>query len=77
MLFTRAPESATVYPAGGPGFESPRPTEASGWLKAATNNFRIVLMDQRGTGRSQPVTTTNLKRQGSAEQQAKYLSFFR
>eukprot|EP00878_Enallax_costatus_P015140 GHUV01015852.1.p1 GENE.GHUV01015852.1~~GHUV01015852.1.p1 ORF type:complete len:348 (+),score=76.41 GHUV01015852.1:371-1414(+) len=66
-----------LYLQGGPGFESPRVVEAAGWLKAAANNFRIILMDQRGTGRSQPVTVTNLKRHGTAEQQAKYLSFFR
>eukprot|EP00879_Flechtneria_rotunda_P017013 GHRR01017811.1.p1 GENE.GHRR01017811.1~~GHRR01017811.1.p1 ORF type:complete len:308 (+),score=89.67 GHRR01017811.1:772-1695(+) len=34
-------------------------------------------MDQRGTGRSSPITTANLSRQGSPEQQVEYLSFFR
>lgn len=64
-------------PAGGPGFESPRPTEASGWLKCALGSFRVVLMDQRGTGRSSPITTNNLAAVGSPAQQAHYLSFFR
>jgi pimeloyl-ACP methyl ester carboxylesterase len=62
---------------GGPGFESPRPSEASGWLKSAVGSFRVVLMDQRGTGRSSAITTANLAGRGTPEQQAEYLSFFR
>lgn len=31
---------------GGPGFESPRPTEASGWIKKACEDHHIVLLDQ-------------------------------
>lgn len=31
---------------GGPGFESPRPTEASGWMKKACEEYRVVLLDQ-------------------------------
>lgn len=71
------PAAGAARCSGGPGFESPRVIEAAGWLKAAANNFRIILMDQRGTGRSQPVTVANLNRHGTAEQQAHYLSFFR
>lgn len=66
-----------LYLQGGPGFESPRPSEASGWLKAALGSFRLVLMDQRGTGRSSVITTANLAQRGTPEQQAQYLSFFR
>lgn len=66
-----------LYLQGGPGFEAPRPTEASGWLKAATNHFRVILLDQRGTGRSTPVTAANLSRRGDAKAQADYLMFFR
>mmetsp|Transcript_14470 Transcript_14470/g.31400 ORF Transcript_14470/g.31400 Transcript_14470/m.31400 type:complete len:517 (+) Transcript_14470:56-1606(+) len=62
---------------GGPGFESPRPTEASAWLKSAVNSFRVILMDQRGTGRSSQITVKNLAKQGTAAEQAQYLSFFR
>jgi pimeloyl-ACP methyl ester carboxylesterase len=46
-------------------------------MKCALGSFRIILMDQRGTGRSTPITTNTLARCGTAEQQAKYLSFFR
>lgn len=78
-----APCGAQLTPAsprartGGPGFESPRPCEASGWIKVAANNFRVLLMDQRGTGLSSPINLRNLAKQGGAKEQAKYLSFFR
>lgn len=66
-----------LYLQGGPGFECARPVEASGWVKVALNSFRVVLMDQRGTGLSTPVTTSNLSKRGTPEQQAEYLSCFR
>ncbi|KAK9800746.1 hypothetical protein WJX73_004303 [Symbiochloris irregularis] len=62
---------------GGPGFESPRVTEASAWIKAAAMHFRIVLMDQRGTGLSSAITANSLALQGTAHQQAAYLGCFR
>ena len=39
--------------------------------------FRVILLDQRGTGSSSPITVTNLKKKGTPEEQAQYLSFFR
>jgi hypothetical protein len=39
---------------GGPGFGSPRPTAESGWIKRALRDFRVLLLDQRGTGRPVP-----------------------
>jgi len=65
-----------LYLQGGPGFESPRPMDASGWLKYATNYFRVVLMDQRGTGLSAGITAASLELQGSPEKQARYLKCF-
>lgn len=47
-----------VYLEGGPGNEAPRPTGgASGpsWLARALRDFRVLMVDQRGTGRSSPV----------------------
>jgi pimeloyl-ACP methyl ester carboxylesterase len=43
---------------GGPGGKSPRPGEgeADGWLKHATRTHRVLLLDQRGTGRCTPLT---------------------
>lgn len=35
-----------LYLQGGPGFESPRPTEASGWISKACEEYRLVLLDQ-------------------------------
>src|SRR5262249_17799286 len=41
---------------GGPGFEATRPTAPpSGWQKRAIADYRVLLIDQRGTGRSTPV----------------------
>jgi hypothetical protein len=72
-----APLHLPSDPTGGPGFESPRPTEANGWIKTALNSFRVVLMDQRGTGRSSQITVKNLAKFKDAKEQAEYLSYFR
>ena len=44
---------------GGPGGSSPRPM-GGGWLAKATATHRVVLLDQRGTGRSSPITPATL-----------------
>ena len=42
-----------VYLQGGPGHRAGRPTESGGWVAAALDaGFRVILLDQRGTGRS-------------------------
>eukprot|EP00210_Caulerpa_lentillifera_P005956 g5691.t1 len=66
-----------LYLQGGPGFAATLPIDAGSWLRSATNYFRVILMDQRGTGRSSPITCWNLEQQGSARKQADYLKFFR
>lgn len=66
-----------VYLQGGPGFEAPRPTRnpsAPGWLDYALSEFRVLMLDQRGTGRSTPVGTLEGL---TPAQQAEYLSHFR
>lgn len=47
-----------VYLQGGPGGEGPRPMGISDtpWIEEAAKRFRIVLPDQRGTGRSNRVS---------------------
>jgi pimeloyl-ACP methyl ester carboxylesterase len=41
-----------VFLQGGPGFEAARPTSPpSGWMARALTDFRVLLIDQRGTGR--------------------------
>ncbi len=46
-----------LYLQGGPGFESPRPVSADspGWLRRALADYRVLLLDQRGMGRSTPI----------------------
>lgn len=45
-----------VFLQGGPGYEAARPTSPpTGWLKRALRDYRVLLLDQRGTGRSTPV----------------------
>ena len=43
---------------GGPGFEAPRPSRqgAPAWLERALQDHRVLMLDQRGTGRSSPVS---------------------
>ncbi|MDO5732325.1 MAG: alpha/beta fold hydrolase [Eubacteriales bacterium] len=41
-----------IYLQGGPGCYGPRPLAATGWLAEALKHFQVVLLDQRGTGRS-------------------------
>jgi pimeloyl-ACP methyl ester carboxylesterase len=62
---------------GGPGFGAPRPENNSGWLKRALQDYRILLLDQRGTGRSTPVLPQTLARFSTPQELAHYLGFFR
>ncbi|MGF1427446.1 alpha/beta fold hydrolase [Kitasatospora sp. LaBMicrA B282] len=62
---------------GGPGGKSPRPLGRDSWLDRALDDYRVLLLDQRGTGRSTPATRQTLPLRGSAAEQAEYLSFFR
>src|SRR3954453_21850316 len=66
-----------VYLQGGPGHEGSRPTRhpsAPGWLDRALQDFRVLMLDQRGTGRSTPVGTLGGR---TPQQQAEYLAHFR
>jgi pimeloyl-ACP methyl ester carboxylesterase len=62
---------------GGPGFGAPRPVGKDSWLDRALRDFRVLLLDQRGTGRSTPATRQTLAHLGSATAQADYLAHFR
>eukprot|EP00667_Euglena_gracilis_P006107 EG_transcript_6156 len=66
-----------VFLQGGPGYPAPRPFDRGGWVGKALQTHRVLLFDQRGTGLSTPVTLHGLRRLGSPEEQAEYLSFFR
>jgi pimeloyl-ACP methyl ester carboxylesterase len=61
---------------GGPGMEATRPTAPpSGWMKRALKDYRVLLMDQRGVGRSTPVGEHIPG--ATAQEQADYLTNFR
>jgi len=65
-----------VFLQGGPGGESPRPTGADGWIGHALKTHRLLLLDQRGTGRSTPLTGRTVAHLDTDELTA-YLRHFR
>jgi pimeloyl-ACP methyl ester carboxylesterase len=62
---------------GGPGFGAQRPVGRESWLDRALRDFRVLLLDQRGTGRSTPANRLTLARFPTALAQADYLGHFR
>jgi pimeloyl-ACP methyl ester carboxylesterase len=65
-----------IYLQGGPGFAAPRVSVTSGWVKRALKEYRVLLLDQRGTGRSSPISTQTLGHL-PPPQQFEYLQHFR
>ena len=62
---------------GGPGHEAARPTRnpsGPAWLDRALQDFRVLMLDQRGTGRSSPVGAPAGR---TPSEQAAYLTHFR
>ncbi|MGK5740301.1 alpha/beta fold hydrolase [Micromonospora sp. URMC 103] len=66
-----------VYLQGGPGGKGPRPLDRSGWLGLALRDHRVVLVDQRGTGRSTRVDGRTIDTFPTAEAAADFLACFR
>lgn len=62
---------------GGPGGKGVRQARLGGWMKEAARHFRILMLDQRGTGLSTPANRQTLPALGSAAEQADYLVHFR
>jgi pimeloyl-ACP methyl ester carboxylesterase len=62
---------------GGPGLGGPRLCGRDSWLNRALDDFRVLLLDQRGTGRSTPANRRTLSAVGDPRDQAAYLSHFR
>ncbi|GAA2434638.1 alpha/beta fold hydrolase [Streptomyces macrosporus] len=62
---------------GGPGHRAERPNAPGAWLRRALRDHRVVLMDQRGTGRSTPADRRTLAVHPDAETTAAYLAHFR
>src|SRR3978361_2304382 len=65
-----------VFLQGGPGGKSPRPLTTEGWLGSALKTHRVVLFEQRGTGRSSRITGRVISQFGAADG-ARYLLNFR
>ena len=66
-----------VFFQGGPGHEAPRTTAAPvphSWLERALKDYRVLMLDQRGTGRSTPIGALPGL---SPRQQADLLTHFR
>lgn len=66
-----------IYLQGGPGGAGPRPIGDAGWLSVVLERYRVVLMDQRGTGASTPVTAAAISAFENGQDAAGYLANFR
>ncbi|MEU5895049.1 MULTISPECIES: alpha/beta fold hydrolase [Streptomyces] len=66
-----------VYLQGGPGFGATRFNGAESWLARALQDYRVLLVDQRGTGSSTPANRQTLPLRGGPREQADYLAHFR
>ena len=66
-----------LYLQGGPGFGATRFVGRAAWLGRALEEYRVLLLDQRGTGHSTPANRQTLPLRGGAAEQADYLTRFR
>lgn len=66
-----------VYLQGGPGFGAHRFVGKQAWLGRALEDYRVLLLDQRGTGASTPAGRQTLPLRGTPGEQADYLTHFR
>lgn len=76
-----SPEQAAALPwllflQGGPGGKGSRPARLSGWMQEAAKDFRILMLDQRGTGLSTALNRQRLRGM-DPQSQAAYLRLFR
>ncbi|MCM3301416.1 alpha/beta hydrolase [Streptomyces pseudogriseolus] len=66
-----------LYLQGGPGFGANRFVGKPAWLGRALENYRVLLLDQRGTGASTPANRQTLPLRGGPAEQADHLTHFR
>lgn len=66
-----------VFLQGGPGGKGPRPTGPDGWLGHMLATHRVILLDQRGTGRSSALRGAQMAALGTPAEQAEHLTHFR
>ncbi|WP_414601883.1 alpha/beta fold hydrolase [Micrococcus sp.] len=66
-----------LYLQGGPGSGAPRPGRMGGWQAALAEGHRLLLLDQRGTGRSTPATAATLAGHATDRARAEHLVHLR
>lgn len=66
-----------LYLQGGPGFGANRFVGRPSWLGRALADYRVLLLDQRGTGLSTPANRQTLPLRGGPAEQADHLTRFR
>ncbi|WP_019068473.1 alpha/beta fold hydrolase [Streptomyces hokutonensis] len=66
-----------LYLQGGPGFGANRFVGRQAWLSRALDEYRVLLLDQRGTGHSTPLNRQTLPLRGGPAEQAEHLTHFR
>lgn len=66
-----------LYLQGGPGFGANRFVGKPAWLGRALDDYRVLLLDQRGTGASTPANRQTLPLRGGPAEQADHLTHFR
>ncbi|MFD7955767.1 alpha/beta fold hydrolase [Streptomyces ardesiacus] len=66
-----------LYLQGGPGGKANRFVGRPAWLGRALEEYRVLLLDQRGTGASTPANRQTLPLRGGPAEQADYLAHFR
>lgn len=67
-----------IFLQGGPGGSSPRQGDwRDGWVGRALEDYRVVLLDQRGTGQSTRLDTQALSQFNTPEEQAAHIMLFR
>jgi len=62
---------------GGPGGKSPRPGAGPVWLTEALKTHRVILLDQRGTGRSSRIEASRMGAFAPTERLAETLCLYR
>ena len=71
------PLAKLLFLQGGPGGKSPRPGNGPTWLKEALKTYRVILLDQRGTGRSSRIQASGIGSIAPPERLAETLCLYR
>ncbi|KAF3049238.1 hypothetical protein E8E11_008090 [Didymella keratinophila] len=66
-----------VYLQGGPGFECRSPENVSWVPTILDKGYRVLMLDQRGTGLSTAISQSSLQLRGDEKVQAEYMKSFR